>query len=112
MIGARKAASSIVWAGLGLSTTNAPPGLRAHRSSQPSSLPNRALRSLQRNARLVLGGTDRQARLHAVHVGRRGELAGQEFLEALQVLADDLEDEADLAVEHVALAPFGQRLHV
>jgi len=45
-------------------------------------------------------------------LGAGVELAGQELLEALQVATDDLEDEIDLAVEHVALAHLGQRAHV
>src|SRR5690554_307209 len=59
---------------------------------------------LQRDARLVLGCTDRERGLDAGNVRRRRELAGQELLEALQVLADDLEDEVDFPVEHVTFA--------
>src|SRR6185503_20779619 len=71
-----------------------------------------APRLIERDAGLVLGGADGQRGLDAGDVGRGRKLAGEEFLEALQVLADDLEDEVDLAVEHVALAHLGQALDV
>lgn len=60
----------------------------------------------------MLGGPDRQRRLHARHVWRGRQFAGQEFLKALQVAADDFQDKIDLAVEHVAFAHFGQLRHV
>src|SRR3569833_1969621 len=74
--------------------------------------PCREKRLFERHARLLLGGADGQRGLDARDVGRGRQLAGQEFLEALQVLADDLQDEVDLAVEHVALTHFGQPAHV
>jgi hypothetical protein len=43
-------------------------------------------------------------------LGAGVSLLVRNLLEALQVLADDLEDEVDLAVEHVALAHLGQPL--
>src|SRR6185369_9481977 len=55
---------------------------------------------LQRHAGLLLGGANGQAGLDAGDVGRRRQLAGEEFLKALQVAADDLQDEVDLTVEH------------
>ena len=46
----------------------------------------------------MLGRADRQAGLHAGHIGRWRQAACQEFLEALQILADDLQNEIDFAI--------------
>src|SRR5690606_15605236 len=70
------------------------------------------LASVERNAGFALGGADSQRSLDARDVGRRGQLAGEELLEALQVPAHDFEDEIYLAVEHVALTDLGQRSDV
>src|SRR5690349_526688 len=45
---------------------------------------------VERDARHLLGGADGERGLDAGDVGRGRELAGEEFLEALQVAADDL----------------------
>ena len=52
----------------------------------------------------MLGGADRQRGLDAFHIGRGRQLAGEEFLEALQVLADDLEDEMDEPLDEAAIS--------
>src|SRR5690606_1895302 len=54
----------------------------------------------------------RQRSLDAVDIGRGREPGGEEFLKALEVPADDLEDEVDLAIEHVALAHLWEGAHV
>ena len=83
------------------------PGAGCGLTSQPT---ERA--SFKRHSGQLLGRADGERCLDAGHVGRGGQLRGQELLEALQVPAHDLEDEIDLAIEHVALAHLGQGAHV
>ena len=42
-------------------------------------------------------------------IWRRRQVRGQHFLKLAQVGGDDLQDEVDLAVQHVAFADFGDR---
>src|SRR3569623_940371 len=60
-----------------------------------------------RHAGQRLGGADGERGLDAGDIGCRRQVRHEGFLKALQVAGDDLEDEVDLAVEHVAFAHFG-----
>src|SRR5688572_3279454 len=69
-------------------------------------------KSSQGHPGLVLGRADSERGLDARDVGGRRELAGQEFLEALQIAADDLQYEIDLAIQHVAFPHLRQTFHM
>jgi hypothetical protein len=59
---------------------------------------------LDRHTRDVLRRPDRQRCLHASHIRSRRKRSREERLKFAQIVRDDLEDEINLAVEHVAFA--------
>ncbi len=78
--------------------------LKLRSETEGRSSPDAVFENVERHRRLVFRTPDHEARLHAGHVGRRGQFLRQEPLERRQIRRHAFEDEIDLAVEHVALA--------
>src|SRR5690606_22587980 len=57
-----------------------------------------------RHRGLVLGAANCQRRANAVDVGRGGEFPDNEGLQRVEIRRDTLQEEVDLAGQHVALA--------
>lgn len=61
-------------------------------------------RSIQRHARLIFHGADRQCGAHMVDIARRRQVADDEILERGQIRRDAFQHEVDVAGEHGAFA--------